>query len=479
MTKSKKVTYSFRPIKALKKKTHNKISKKDYKTIEKIFTKMLSKNKKIGESSKKISKIRKNNKKISKIRKNKKNKKESSSSSSSSLSSSSSSSSSSPSSPTASSSLLSPSSSANESSSSSDESDESESSSEEGKKKKKKTKTIKYLDSESYKRVRKELFLVYNSKYKTKYLIKPELTWVEQRDFIITKLLPCLSKIMNKKYTVSDTDLLEMIHTRWETRHQIHRTIVKGNRKIELRRLRKNTDMQKKKKLRNRAAEYLFQGGDEKLALYPRKEVKKILNETEYHSEEWEMTDEEYEYGEGSFGDANNRDNDNRNNNDDNNRNNDNNNDNDNNRNNNYDDDNNNSNSNSNSSNRSRGTTAATSVISMRQKTTSIYIKDKWWKSESLKKLLHKRIDPVIDIAEILKGAPIWTLSREALEHLNWVNRDIPIYNPDEDNDNNEEEEDNDNNEEVGTSSRKRKRKGKGKEKEKKIKNLKKIKKNN
>ncbi|RHZ51448.1 hypothetical protein Glove_478g15 [Diversispora epigaea] len=109
---------------------------------------------------------------------------------------------------------------------------------------------------------------------------------------------------MNKKYTVSDTDLLEMIHTRWETRHRIHRTIVKGNRKIELRRLRKNTDMQKKKKLRNRAAEYLFQGDDEKLALYPRKEVKKILNETEYHSEEWEMTDEEYEYGEGSFGDT-------------------------------------------------------------------------------------------------------------------------------------------------------------------------------
>ncbi|RHZ50402.1 hypothetical protein Glove_499g61 [Diversispora epigaea] len=480
MTKSKKVTYSFRPIKALKKKTYNKISKKNYETIGKIFTKILSKNKKIGESNKKISKIRKNNKKISKIRKNKKNKKEFSSSSSSSSFSSFSLFSSSPSSPTAFSSSSSPSSSANESSSSSDES---ESSSEEEKKKKKKTKTIKYLDSESYKRVRKELFLVYNSKYKTKYLIKPELTWVEQRDFIITKLLPRLSKIMNKKYIVSDTDLLEMIHTRWETRHRIHRTIVKGNRKIELRRLRKNTDMQKKKKLRNRAAEYLFQGGDEKLTLYPRKEVKKILNETEYHSEEWEMTDEEYEYGEGSFGDANNRDNDNRNNDDDNNRNNDNNNDNDNNRNNNYDDDNNNSNSNSNSSNRSRGTTAATSVTSTRQKTTSIYIKDKWWRSELLKKLLHKRIDPVIDIvsrpantqkaqktrirserykqnkteAEILKSAPIWTLN--------------------EDNDNNEEEENNDNNEEVGTSSRKRKRKGKGKEKEKKNKKSKKNKK--
>ncbi|RHZ85234.1 hypothetical protein Glove_69g37 [Diversispora epigaea] len=192
-----------------------------------------SKNKKIGESSKKISKIRKN----------KKNKKEFSFSSFSSSSSSPSSSSSSLSFPTASSSSSSPFSS-------------------------------------------KELFLIYNFKYKTKYLIKPELTWVEQRDFIITKLLPRLNKIMNKKYIVLDTDLLEMIHTRWETRHRIHRTIVKENRKIELRRLRKNTDMQKKKKQRNRAAEYLFQRGDEKLALYSRKEVKNILNETEYHSEE-------------------------------------------------------------------------------------------------------------------------------------------------------------------------------------------------
>jgi len=98
--------------------------------------------------------------------------------------------------------------------------------------------------------------------------------------------------------------------------------------------------------------------------------------------------------------------------------------------------------------------------------------------------------------AEIPKGAPIWTLSKEALEHLNWVNRDIPIYDPDE------EEEDNNNNTEVGTdnnnteagtdnnntevgtssSSRKRKRKGKGKgkekEKERKNKKSKKNKKN-
>lgn len=87
--------------------------------------------------------------------------------------------------------------------------------------------------------------MIYHSKYESRYPIKPECTWVEQRDFIITKLLPRLSKILNKKYTVSDTDLLEMIHVRWETRHRVHRTIVKGNRKKELRRMKKNTDMQK------------------------------------------------------------------------------------------------------------------------------------------------------------------------------------------------------------------------------------------
>jgi len=37
------------------------------------------------------------------------------------------------------------------------------------------------------------------------------------------------------------------------------------------------------------------------LNLYPRKDIKKILEETEYHSEEWEMTDQEYEYGEGTI----------------------------------------------------------------------------------------------------------------------------------------------------------------------------------
>ena len=83
--------------------------------------------------------------------------------------------------------------------------------------------------------------------------------------------------------------------------------------------------------------------------------------------------------------------------------------------------------------------------------------------------MLHKRIDPAIDIVckpptkskikirspqktltnvEIPKNAPIWTLSREALQQLKWENRAIPIYDPTDQEDNND-----DNNEEVGTSS--------------------------
>ena len=107
--------------------------------------------------------------------------------------------------------------------------------------------------------------------------------------------------------------------------------------------------------------------------------------------------------------------------------------------------------------------------------------------------MLHRRIDPAIDLvcrpptkskikirstrhtlnkesAKIPKQAPIWTLSREALEHLNWENRTIPNYDPTDDDDDDDDDDDNDedDNNEVGTSNRKRKRKGKEKERKNK-----------
>jgi hypothetical protein len=125
---------------------------------------------------------------------------------------------------------------------------------------------------------------------------------------------------------------------------------------------------------------------------------------------------------------------------------------------------------------------------------------------------LHKRIDPTIDLlckppknpklrirspqhmlnkneTKVPKGAPIWTLNKEALKIIKWDKKTIPIYDPDtsdQDDDNNsnddndsDNDDDNNDNDEAETSSRKRKRKGRRKEKERKNKKSKKNKKNN
>lgn len=66
---------------------------------------------------------------------------------------------------------------------------------------------------------------------------------MEQRDDIITKLLPKLSKIINEKYMISDTEIREMLYSRWRTNHRQWRVKVKGNEKMNLRRMKKNTQM--------------------------------------------------------------------------------------------------------------------------------------------------------------------------------------------------------------------------------------------
>ncbi len=42
-----------------------------------------------------------------------------------------------------------------------------------------------------------------------------------------------------------------------------------------------------------KAAKFLYQGGDKYIMRYPKKDVLKILKGTGYHSEEWEMTDDD------------------------------------------------------------------------------------------------------------------------------------------------------------------------------------------
>jgi hypothetical protein len=87
--------------------------------------------------------------------------------------------------------------------------------------------------------------LLYESKYKYKYPIKKELTWIEQKDFVITKILPKISKIINDKYKVSNYEIMEMLRMRWRSRHNTWQIEQRGDKKREDRRKKKNNEMLK------------------------------------------------------------------------------------------------------------------------------------------------------------------------------------------------------------------------------------------
>ncbi|GBC11014.2 hypothetical protein GLOIN_2v1489320 [Rhizophagus irregularis DAOM 181602=DAOM 197198] len=118
--------------------------------------------------------------------------------------------------------------------------------------------------------LKKEVFIWSDSELKDVYSINYELTWAEQKDNIVTKLLPPLYKLVNKKYKVSNSDLLKMLYGRWRSRHR-------------------------KKKRRTNAANYLIQNKDKYICRYPEKDLVQILKDSGYHSEEWEETDEDDE----------------------------------------------------------------------------------------------------------------------------------------------------------------------------------------
>lgn len=74
---------------------------------------------------------------------------------------------------------------------------------------------------------------------------------------------------------------------------------------------------------------------------------------------------------------------------------------------------------------------------------------------------------------KIPKGAPLWTLSAEALYMNKWENRPIPVYDPssgDEGDEDNDDDNDDDNGDDTNTKSKKRKRKNNEKKKSKKSK---------
>jgi hypothetical protein len=69
---------------------------------------------------------------------------------------------------------------------------------------------------------------------------------VEQKENIITKLLPPLYKLVNKKYSITNAKLLKMLYGRWRSRHRVSNIKKQGEEKIKQnkRRAKKNSKMQ-------------------------------------------------------------------------------------------------------------------------------------------------------------------------------------------------------------------------------------------
>jgi hypothetical protein len=80
------------------------------------------------------------------------------------------------------------------------------------------------------------------------YKIDDKLTWSDQKNDIITKLLPPLYKLINQKYKnkVSNANLLDMLYGRWRSRYRVNNIGIQGDDQVKQnkRRVSKNTRMQ-------------------------------------------------------------------------------------------------------------------------------------------------------------------------------------------------------------------------------------------
>ncbi|PKY33084.1 hypothetical protein RhiirB3_451730 [Rhizophagus irregularis] len=157
---------------------------------------------------------------------------------------------------------------------------------------------VKYLDLRSYKRLKEKVFIWIDSDLKDVFEIDVKITWAEQKDNIVTKLLPALHKLVDKRYKVTNKELLDMLYGRWRSRHREYNIRIQGEEKIKSnkRRTAKNSKMQDKKKRRVIATNYLIQNNDKYINRYPKEDLVNILKETGYHSEEWKETDPESEW---------------------------------------------------------------------------------------------------------------------------------------------------------------------------------------
>ena len=86
-----------------------------------------------------------------------------------------------------------------------------------------------------------------DSELKEIYIIDHKLTWLEQREEIVTKLLPPLYRLVSMKYNnITNAELLKMLYNRWRSRHRVHNIKVQGEERIKInkRRTNKNSQMQ-------------------------------------------------------------------------------------------------------------------------------------------------------------------------------------------------------------------------------------------
>ncbi|KAF0419878.1 hypothetical protein F8M41_007124 [Gigaspora margarita] len=123
-------------------------------------------------------------------------------------------------------------------------------------------KIIEYLNSES--------IIWYDSALKDIYCIDKKLIWADQKNDIIIKLLSALCNKVDKKYNISQQELLKMLHRRWHARHREFNIRKQDNKQVE---------RNKRRKAKN--------------SMYQQSDLVAILKDNGYHSEEWEETDSE------------------------------------------------------------------------------------------------------------------------------------------------------------------------------------------
>ncbi|RIB24222.1 hypothetical protein C2G38_2285190 [Gigaspora rosea] len=129
----------------------------------------------------------------------------------------------------------------------------------------------------------KKVFIWCDSALKDIYYIDEKLTWADQKNDIITKLLPALCKKVNKKYNVLQQELLKMLYGRWRAHHCEFNIRKQGDKQVERNRRRKakNSMVKDKKQRRVSAVDYLLAMKDPHIMKYPQSDLVAILKDSD------------------------------------------------------------------------------------------------------------------------------------------------------------------------------------------------------